>query len=89
MLDTWIIHNLIRVQLGTSTLQEGAVVADGEWSQQPGKEKPTGGNTKPEKRRRCKHSPHKKRYGDTSLGYSGQTALRREQYNVDGQSISR
>jgi hypothetical protein len=39
MFDTWIIHNLIRVLLGTSALEEGAMVADGEWSAQPGKGK--------------------------------------------------
>jgi hypothetical protein len=39
MLDMWIICNLIRVPLGTSTLEEGAVVMDGEWLLQPGKEK--------------------------------------------------
>jgi hypothetical protein len=39
MLNTWIIHNVVRVPLGTSALEEGAMVADGEWSPQPGKEK--------------------------------------------------
>jgi hypothetical protein len=41
---------------------------------------PTRKNTEPEKKR-CKHSPQKKRYGDTPLGYSGRTALRRKQCN--------
>jgi hypothetical protein len=38
-------------KLGMSALEEGAVVVDGEWSLQPGKEKPTRGNTKPEKKK--------------------------------------
>jgi hypothetical protein len=37
----------------------------------------------------CKHSILKKRKGDTPLGYSGKTALRREQCNVDSQSVAR
>jgi hypothetical protein len=36
----------------------------------------------PEKKGLCKHSPGKKRNGDTWLAYSGRTALKREQYGV-------
>jgi hypothetical protein len=39
------------------------------------------------KERHCKHSPRKKRNDDTPLGYSGRTALRREQ--CDGLPESR
>jgi hypothetical protein len=46
--------------------------------------KPTRGN-----KRCCKHSPRKKRNGDTPLGYSGWTALRREQCNKMPESQNR
>jgi ribosomal protein L3 len=39
--------------------------------------------------RHHKHSPLKGRKGDTPLGYSRRTTLRKEQCNVDGQSIAR
>jgi hypothetical protein len=62
MLDTWIIRNLIRVPLGMSALEEGVVVADGEWSQQPEKEKkPTRGNTEPEKKKTLQAQPSKEK----------------------------
>jgi hypothetical protein len=56
MLDTWIIHNFIRVPLGVSVFEEGWVVTDGEWSPQPRK-KPTGGNTEPEQKKTLQAEP--------------------------------
>jgi hypothetical protein len=89
MLDTWIIRNLIRVPLGTRALEEGAVVMDGECHHNPEKKEPTRGNSEPEKKRRCKHSPRKGRKGDIPLGYSGRRALRREQCNRFAQSVAK
>jgi hypothetical protein len=40
------------------------------------------------KNRHCKHSPQKKRNGDTTLGYSERTALRREQCGRNPKSRS-
>jgi hypothetical protein len=60
MLNTWIIPNLIGVLLGTSALEEEAVVADGEWSLQPGKRKTQQEETISQRERYCKHSPWKK-----------------------------
>jgi hypothetical protein len=62
---------------GRAGLKEGANVEVGEW---PPSQR---------KRRRCKHSPRKKRNGDAPLGYSWRTALKREQCNVDGHSVVR
>jgi hypothetical protein len=39
-----------------------------------------------EDHRRHKHSPRKRRNGDTAIGYSGQAALRREQCGIFAQS---
>jgi hypothetical protein len=77
-------EDFIRVPLETSAHKEGTVAMVGEWLPQPGK-KPQEEIPSPEqieKRRRCKRSPRKKRNGDTPLGYSGQTAFRREQCGV-------
>jgi hypothetical protein len=74
--------DFIKVPLLTSAHKKGAVAMVGGWSPQPRKN-PTRGNTDPErKRRRCKRSPRKKRNGDTPLGYSRRTALRRVQCGV-------
>jgi hypothetical protein len=51
------------------------------------KNKPTRGNTEPENKL-LKAQPRKGRKGDTPLGYSGRTALRREQCSMDGQSVA-
>jgi hypothetical protein len=48
------------------------VVVDVEWSPQPGKRKNQQEETPSQRKiRHCKHSPPKKRNGDTPLGYSG------------------
>jgi hypothetical protein len=42
-----------------------------------------------ERKRRCKSKPQNKRNGDTPLGYSGRTALRREQCDEMPESRNR
>jgi hypothetical protein len=44
-------------------------------------ETPTRGNTKPKEKKTFRAQPLE-RYGDTLLGYSGGTTLRREQCNI-------
>jgi hypothetical protein len=75
-------RGLYWVLLGTSAHKEGAVAVV-----TTTQKKKTRGNTESRKKRRCKHSPQKKRNGYTTLGCSGQTALRREQ--CDGLPESR
>jgi hypothetical protein len=56
------------------------------------KKNPTRASTEPEgekKKRRFKPSPRKKGNGDTPLGYSGQTAVRREQCDEIPESQNR
>jgi hypothetical protein len=59
-----------------SAHKEGAVAMGGEWSRNPKK------TNKRKKKWRCKHSHPKKRNGDTPLGYSGRTAVRRLSHRI-------
>jgi hypothetical protein len=61
----------IRVPLGTSAHKEGEVAMIGEWSSEPGKnnKQTTRGNSARNKKR-CKHSPRRKRNGHTPLAVS-------------------
>jgi hypothetical protein len=61
--------------LGWAGLKEGEDVPVGKWT--TGRKE-----TLSQRKRCCKHSPWKKRNSDALLGYSGQTALRREQCGV-------
>jgi hypothetical protein len=66
---------------GRAGLKEGAVVVVGEWSPQ---------EEEPNHKKTVQAQPsEKKRNGDAPLGYLGQTALKWEQCNMDGQSVAR
>jgi hypothetical protein len=54
-----------------------------------GERKMGGGNAEQGKKKMLQEQHSKKRNGDAPLGYSGQTALRREQCDVDGASLGK
>jgi hypothetical protein len=78
--------DFIRVPLGTNAYKERAVAMVGEWSPQTGKKHKRKHRAR-KKKRRCKRSPRKEKNGDTPLGYSGRTALKREQCSVQPKSL--
>jgi hypothetical protein len=77
------LRGLYRVPLRTSAKKEGS--SSSGWRVITATRKKNQQEETPrvrEKKRHCKHSPQKKRNGDTPLGCLGQTALRKEQCEV-------
>jgi hypothetical protein len=78
----------VRVPLGTSAHKAGGSDNNG-WRVVTAtrRKQTTRGNTVPKrKRRRCKQIPRRKRNGDTPLGCSGLTTIKREQCGVPSKS---
>jgi hypothetical protein len=74
----WTDWKLSSEPLGTSWSKEGAGVVDGEWS--PRKEAS-------HRKVMLQAQPSEEKNGEAPLGYSGRTALRREQCNLDDEAL--